>query len=389
MIERPQWFAMNQAGKGVGNGLDSANTYSVHKNIDSSSAAYEWFELANGLGKPTVVDYYAVATQEMKLPFAFPYYGKTYTSLYTNWLGDILLAPSKDALTIEPTIPSPIAPNGVITAANAAFYRPYDWSIEKYIGEIYYYTDSEKLVVEYYQMARGNYGDVGYLTFETILYKDGRIKMLYKNGEKETNFTQGFMVGIENEDGTDGTLVYNRSLWYKNQGAIEFVPSLPYILKPGKSVDLPADWTTTSLTDGTYKDNLVLRTNDPLNSTIQIPLQLEVKGTMSLKKADTVVFGKVVAYNSPSDGQKIYTRPVLIKNDGTKTITVSGLDFNGNSSLTLSELKMNPDLFVTPIILAPGEELLYHVEFTPDSTMQTLNEHLNVSSDFTSPYRYL
>ena len=98
MIERPQWLAMNQAGMGVGNGLDSANTYSVHKNIDSSSAAYNWIELANGLGKATVVDYYAVATQEMKLPFAFPFYGKTYTSLYTNWLGDVLLAPSKDAL---------------------------------------------------------------------------------------------------------------------------------------------------------------------------------------------------------------------------------------------------------------------------------------------------
>ena len=385
MIERPQWLVMNQAGMGVGNGLDSANTYSVHKNIDSSGAAYNWIELANGLGKATVVDYYAVATQEMKLPFAFPFYGKTYTTLYTNWLGDVLLAPSKDALTITPTIPSPIAPNGVISAANEAFYRPYDWSIEKYTGQIYYYADTNKLVVEYYQMAEGDYGDVGVLTFETILYKDGRIKMLYKSGEKETNYTQKFLVGIENEDGTDGSLVYNRSLWYKDHGVIEFVPSVPYILSPGKSVELPATWTTTSMTDGIYKDNLVLRTNDPLNTIIQIPLELDVQGTMSAKKSDTVKFGKVIAYNSPSDGQKTYTQPVTLKNDGTKTITISGIDFNGNASLTLSELAMNPDLFSVPVILAPGEELIYHVLLTPDSTQQSLNEHLNVSSDFTSP----
>jgi hypothetical protein len=191
----------------------------------------------------------------------FQFYGKTYT-LY-KLVGDVCWLP-QDALTITPTIPSPIAPNGVISAANEAFYRPYDWSIEKYTGQIYYYADTNKLVVEYFQMAEGDYGDVGVLTFETILYKDGRIKMLYKSGEKETNYTQKFLVGIENEDGTDGSLVYNRSLWYKDHGVIEFVPSVPYILKPGKSVDLPATWTTTSMTDGIYKDNLVLRTNDPL-----------------------------------------------------------------------------------------------------------------------------
>ena len=384
MIERPQWFEMKQNVMGVANGLDSANTYSVHKNIDSSSAAYNWVELSNGLGTPTVVDYYALATQEMKLPFAFPYYGKTYTSLYTDWLGDVLLAPLKQALMINPTLPSPIEPNGIISTINEAMFRPYDWTTGKYIGQIYYFADTGKLVVEYFNVAEGDFGDAGLVTFETIFYKDGRIKMLYKSGEKESNYTQKFLVGIENQDGTDGTLVYNRSLWYKNHGVIEFVPSVPYTLKAGESVELPATWTTNSMTDGIFKDNLILRTNDPLQSSVYIPMELDVNGSASVKTTDSVKFGKVIAYNSPTDGLKTYTQPVVIKNNGSKFITISGIDFNGNASLTISELRDNPDLFITPLILGPGDEQMYHVVLTPDSTQQSLNEHMNVSSDYAS-----
>jgi subtilisin family serine protease len=384
MVERPQWLVMNQPITGISNGLDSAHTYSVHKNIDSSGASYNWIELANGLGTSTVVDFYSIATQQIKLPFAFPYYGKTYNSLYTDWLGDVLLKPLAQAQTIFPIIPSPTEPNGIISTANIALFRPYDWSIPGYVGQIYYFTDTSKLVVEYYQMAEGNFGDVGNVTFETIFYKDGRIKMLYKSGATTTNFTQNFLVGVENEDGTDGTMAYNRSLWYKDRGVVEFVPSIPYTLKAGKSVTLPASWTTTSMTDGVYKDNLVLSTNDPLHSSIQIPLQLEVQGAASLKTSDSITFGKVVAYNSPTDGQKSYTQPVLIKNNGTKTILISGIDFNGNTSLALNELIQNPDLFTSPVILAPGDELIGHVIFTPDSTMSTLKETMNISSDYSA-----
>jgi subtilisin family serine protease len=381
MVQRPQWFTMNQDTIGTGNGLDSANTYSIHKNIDSSSASYNWIELANGLGKSTVVDYYALATQEMKLPFAFPYYGKTYTSLYTDWLGDVLLAPLKHALTIAPEVPSPIEPNGIIATANLAFFRPYDWESGKYIGQIYYYADTNKLVVEYYQMASGDFGDAGIITFETILYKDGRIKMLYKSGETESNYTQKMLVGIENQDGTDGSMAYNRSLWYKNRGVVEFVPSVPYTLKPGKSVTMPANWTTTSMTDGVYTDNLVIVSNDPLVSSVHLPLELHVNGSMRFKTTDTIAFGKVVAYNSPADGQKTYKQPVLIKNNGTKSINISNIDFTDNTSLALMELNTNPAIQF-PMVLAPGEELYLHVILTPDSTKSSLKEYVNVSSDY-------
>ena len=167
----------------------------------------------------------------------------------------------------------------------------YDYVSGKYIGQIYYYTDNEKMIVEFYNMYGGNFNDAGFVTFETVMYKDGRIKMLFQSGETESNFTQNLLAGIENEDGTDGTLAYNQTLWYKNRGALEFVPSIPFTLKPGKSLSIPATWTTASMTNGVYKDYITINSNDPLLSSVHIPLELVMNGPSSIKTSNTVAFG--------------------------------------------------------------------------------------------------
>ncbi len=384
MVERPQWLAVSNDSLGILNGVDSAHTYSIHNNIDSNSAAYNWVELAFGKGTSSFVTnpYAGNFQQQVSLPFAFPYYGKKYSSLFINFQGDISLNAQTFAPYIYPTLPAPApyGPGGYIAGANTALSQGYDWTKLIYNGLTYYYADSEKLVVEYYML----YGDgSGTVTFENILYKDGRIKMLYQSGATESTFTQDFFVGIQNQDGTDASVAYNRSLWYKNRGVVEFVPSVPFTLKAGQSVNMPATWTTVDMTDGVYKDNLILSTNDPLNTSVHIPLELDVNGAVSMKTSDSVNFGKVVAAYRPSDGaSEMYTQPVSIKNNGTKTIMVSGISLS-NIALALDELTLNPDLFDNPIPLAPGDELLYHVDFTPDSTMAgPLSETLTVNSDY-------
>ena len=380
MVEHPQWFVMNQAGQGVGNGLDSANTYSLHKTLDSSTAAYEWVELGHGLGTASIVSPTGISSQPIKLPFAFPYYGKTYLTLYTDWNGNVTVDPEKPVIQITPTIPTPLTPNGIIATVNYPLTHGYDWDKGVYVGETYYYTDSEKLVVEYYNMFGGNYFDGGNVTFETIFYKDGRIKMMYQAGETTSNFTQNFLVGIQNPGGTDGTLAFNQTLWYKDHGAIEYVPSIPYTLKPGESVDLPASWTTTSMTNGVYKDYLTIVSTDPILSSIHIPMELDVNGNNSVKTTDTVKFGKVVSYTDPNNVQNTYNQPVLIKNDGKQIITINNIDFSNNTAFTLDEVTNYQVQF--PVVLAPGDELRYHITFTPIPSMNQVNEFVNVSSDY-------
>jgi len=380
MVEHPQWFVMNQAGQGVGNGLDSAHTYSIHKTMDSNTAAYNWIELGNGLGTASILSPTGIGSQQIRLPFAFPYYGSTYNSLYIDWLGNVTLNSEKTVNQIAPTIPSPLAPNGVIATVNYPLSQAYDYTIGKYLGQTYYYTDNDKMVVEFSGMFGGNFNDAGPVTFETIFYKDGRIKMLYQSGETESNITQKFLVGVENQDGTDGTLAYNQTLWYKNRGAIEFVPSIPYTLHPGDSVTLPATWTTTSMTNGVYKDYITIHSNDPVHSTVQIPLELDMSGPNKVKTSDSVNFGKVVAYTNSASVQNTYNQPVLIKNNGLQTVTISNIDFSNNSAFTLDEV--TNALIQFPITLAPGDELKYHITFTPIPSMNTVNEFVNVTSDY-------
>ena len=184
MVQHPQWLVMNQATQGVGNGLDSADSYTIHKSIDSSTAAYEWIELGHGLGTAAITSAGGSASsQEIKLPFAFPYYGKNYQSLFINWKGNVTLTKRSFPIYSLPTVPSPLTPNGVICTINHPVGNGYDWNTGKYLGKIYYYTDNEKMVVEFYDMYGGSFFDDGHLTFETIFYKDGRIKMLYQSGE--------------------------------------------------------------------------------------------------------------------------------------------------------------------------------------------------------------
>jgi len=380
MVEHPQWFVMKQARQGVGNGLDSAHTYSIHKTMDSSTAAYNWIELANGLGTASILSPTGIGSQQIKLPFAFPYYGGTYNSLYIDWLGNITLNYEKPVNQIAPTIPSPLAPNGVIATVNYPLSQAYDYTAGKYLGQIYYYTDNEKMIVEFSGMYGGNFNDAGPVTFETVIYKDGRIKMLYQSGETESNITQNFLVGVENQDGTDGTLAYNQTLWYKNRGAIEFVPSIPYTLHPGDSVILPATWTSTSMTNGVYKDYITIHSNDPVLSNVQIPLELDMNGPNNVKTSDSVNFGKVVAYTNSASVQNTYNQPVLIKNNGLQTVTISNIDFSNNSAFTLDEV--TNFLVQFPILLAPGDELKYHITFTPIPSMNTVNEFVNVTSDY-------
>src|SRR5450432_879485 len=382
MIEIPQWLEMNQAVKGVGNGLDSAHTYSIHKNIDSSSAAYQWFEIAaNGLGTKTLLDPSSIVSQPLKMKFAFPFFGKTYQTLYANWLGDaaLRLQPPDSLYFVRPTMPSPNYPNGYLASANIPFIQSYDYNTQKYVGGTYYYADTDKLVIEQYQMYGTLPASAGKVTFETIYYKDGRVKMLYQTPNTYTNFTQQFFVGIENEDGSDGALAFNKGLWYKNHGVIEFVPSIPYTLKPGQSVDFPASWTTKSMTDGVYTDYLTITTNDPLNSSIHIPLELDVNGAISIE-SDSVKFGNVIAYTSDANGPMTYVQPMVIRNKGTKTVTINSIDMSNSTSLYLLELN-DYTAIEYPLILGPGDELLYHIQFTPDSTMSSVNETLNVSTD--------
>ena len=98
VFQHPQWIEIANAVKGFKNGLDSAQSYSVHKTMDSSQAAYEWVELNHGLGKTTAIDYFGTLFQEIKLPFDLPYFGQNLPVTLFKLAGRYLSCQSKSAI---------------------------------------------------------------------------------------------------------------------------------------------------------------------------------------------------------------------------------------------------------------------------------------------------
>ncbi|RAJ06550.1 subtilisin family serine protease [Chitinophaga skermanii] len=369
MLETPQWLVSDITSKGVSNGLTHAQSYSIHKNIDSTTAAYNWIELDNGKGSPTIVDIGTVPVEEISIPFAFPYYGKTYNKLYLNALGSFFVKEPTALLNVTTSFPSTLEPNGVITTADVPLSRQFDQWERKYTGEIYKYADNEKLVVEFKKVWYYNFFSSGDATYEIIFYKDGRIKLQMKEGELTANFLHNFKVGIENEAGTDGIMAYNQSIFYKDRGVIEFVPSSSLKVKAGESVDVPLTWTTRSMTDGTFNDYLQISTNDPQQPSIQIPFSLTVIGTDSLHTTDTLHYGNLTIGNTTG-----LTKLLTIVNTGTKDVTINNVTFSDDNQLGFEEV---PAL---PLILAPGEEVRYNVVLHPGEVAASLKEQVNIES---------
>ncbi|MFT3703859.1 MAG: S8 family serine peptidase [Agriterribacter sp.] len=375
MIEHPQWLLMTEGGQGVNPGLDSGRSYTVHQSVNEAKAGYQWIELADSLGNPTIVDQLGLPYQEIKLPFTLPYFGKNYTSLFLNFLGDLYVKDQGNTVAyVDGGFPSADAPNGIITTANLPLYRFYNDQTEKYEGEIYYYTDSSKLVVEYYNVGYNNFFATGTITYEIIIYKDGSVKVLYKDGAVTSNFTHKFLIGMENEDGTDGVMAFNRSMLYKDKSAIEFVPSLSHTLKAGESIEVPATWSTHSMIDGVYDDELRIVTNDPLNKKISIPLQLTVIGKNDSRYIDTIAYGKIIPQLN-GDGIPVqFTKQLTMENKGYKTVTIN------EAQLSDAYVSLDPNL-IFPVVIAPGETFKTNVFFAPDSTLSTYNQTITLTTD--------
>jgi subtilisin family serine protease len=373
-IETPQWLLMKADSAGTRNGLPGANSYSVHKNIGDTSASYNWIELSKGLGRHSQVRLDLLPTQKIQLPFEFPYYNKKYSSLYIWVMGSLILSPDQDIPGFGIAIPSPAGPNGLIAPLYETLFPNFDQN-GNFTGDIYYYSDSEKLVVQYDNMQRAAPFIEGYATFEVILYKDGRIKFQYKEGEV-ANWTIRSSVAIENEDGTDGSSIYNQTLWYKDRSAIDIVPTKSFTVPAGKSVTVPFTWTTQSMTDGLYSDKLVINTNDPLNAAVKIPLQLAVTGgETTYKTTDTLNFGKMVAFENEGLGWNAVKKIVSFTNTGTQPITINDITLSKPDFMRLEEYN------TYPVIVGAGETKNYTLNFAPDTTFSKVKEQVTFVTD--------
>ncbi|MEV1171492.1 S8 family serine peptidase [Nonomuraea sp. NPDC049784] len=144
--------------------------------------------------------------QTIDLPFAFPFYGKTYTSGTVSTNGFVAFSPHWYAFPSNVPLPTTNAPN-------AGIYPYWDDLALDEKGGLYTATlgtaPNRTFVIEW-RNARF-YDDNQWFSFETLLGEDGSIDFRYHGIATSRAAGEGATIGIENGDGTDA-LQYSAGL---------------------------------------------------------------------------------------------------------------------------------------------------------------------------------
>ncbi|MGW4643647.1 S8 family serine peptidase [Sphaerisporangium sp. NPDC004334] len=138
-------------------------------------------------------------TQTVGLPFAFPFYGKTYTSGVVSTNGYVSFGTDRYSFPTHGPLPSTDGPNGAI--------YPYWADLQIIEGEGGLYTSTigtapNRTFVLEWRNARF-LGVDGIISFEALLGEDGSVEFRYSGIDDTYKAGQKATVGIENGDGTD------------------------------------------------------------------------------------------------------------------------------------------------------------------------------------------
>ena len=278
-------------------GPDSYGYYWIDSN-EANGPGYNWYEI-NSLGTETCVG--DDISETVSLPFAFNFYGESENSVTISSNGYLTFGTDGTDYSND-AIPNSTEPNSII----CPFWTDLkpsgnDW------GNVYYYSDetNNRFIVEYDNVSHYNNSDpTDNETFQVILYHNGNILYQYKTIAQNSNVT----IGIENYSGTVGLALSNLEnvttgyavLFTTNYISDNWL-SLSNdsgVITANNSENITLYYDATTLPADTYQKNLVITSNDPVNSEKIIPIDLLVTdaappiisvSTSSLNFGDVVI----------------------------------------------------------------------------------------------------
>jgi len=213
------------------------------------------------------------------LGFPFSYYGNVFNSVRVCTNGFLSFTSSSSPYENQ-GMPNPVAPNNMI----APFWDDLDPSDG---GTIYYRSEPTRFIVQWQDVR--HYGGGLPVTFQVIFNSDGSIIYQYELIQD----ISGSTVGIEDAAGTDGLMVcFNDPSYLHNDLAIRFatVPPMTWFtadplfgtVAESSQDEVTLHFDTTGLELGIYQAILNIGSNDPVNDTIVIPVDLTVTVTSAV-----------------------------------------------------------------------------------------------------------
>ncbi len=232
---------------------------------------YEWID-SDETGGPTFnwIDISTIGNDEglsgddnyttLSLPFAFPFYGNTYSSIKASTNGFLTFGNNATAYS-NSGIPNSSEPNNLITAF---------WDDLNFTGAAklftYYDATNNYYVIEYQNVPKLGSSFVN--TYEYILYPNGKIMFQYSS---MTGTLNSATVGIENADGSDGLQVaYNTNYIHDGLAVYIFTPDHFIVsvdpvtgqVSEGDSVNVTLTYSSVGFDPGDYTEDLYCVTNE-------------------------------------------------------------------------------------------------------------------------------
>jgi hypothetical protein len=233
--------------------------------------AFDWIDVSES-GIPIPISEDDENSGPIRVGFGFPFYGTTHDFVNISTNGWLSFSSEKTSYSNPDSLPNAgfSIPENLI----APFWDDLD---PGGAGSIHYLADGSRFIVQYNGV--GRFASSAALTFQVVLYPSGKIVFNYLS---MLGALDSATIGIQNEDRTIGLLVaYNES--YVHDGlAVEIAPIAPWsavapasgVLPAGGFTDIEVELSSSELDAGEYLAEVLIRSNDPVNGEIRVPVTL-------------------------------------------------------------------------------------------------------------------
>ncbi len=314
----------------IGDGPDAFGNFWSDSDLDSDISV-DWVDI-DGMGTLYNFPHNDEAGEQIDIGFNFPFLGEEYSQFIINangWLGF-----GSDATLWENlSIPSPTAPGPAIFGFWDDLNPVNDQCNSYCSGEVYYYSDGNKLVVWFDNVAHWwtNFED-SYYDFQFVLYSDGKIDLNYNTLTGSHTAT----IGIQDANGANGLEVAFDQAYLHDGLSLKFSQGPEWIsvtpptgqVDAGSSETLVVEANASGLDDGLYEGFLRMVTS---GGNAGLAVSLLVTGNPSLP-------GDINGDESVNIQDIIILINFILGTDAPDSVEFNAADINGDGVLNIQDI---------------------------------------------------
>jgi subtilisin family serine protease/P pilus assembly chaperone PapD len=356
-------------GEGGENGIERAGGpdafgYLFRDSDEPGGPVFDWFDIST-IGTPIPMSASNQNSGAIDLPFTFPFYGNTFSSVRVCTNGWLSFTSASTDSANGTALPTTGDPENLLAAFHDALHF-------RGVERARYYNDGgNRFIVQYTGVDRSTTGSS--LTFQVILYPGGRIVYQYLS---MTGVLNSATIGIQNATRTIGLPVSINQNYVHANLAIEFlrVPDWLHVspptatIPPGAFRDFEVSMDAGTEGDRVLEGEIRIGTNIPNPSLVTVPATLTIAG---LPEVATVPAS--FDYGTRFVGYPHLTQ-LSVHNEGTSTLNVLSVT-SSDPALIIDEPTANA---VFPVV--PGGQVAYTLRWLP-SVVGPLAATLTVESD--------